>query len=159
GNPIPVAQREPKPIIYYLNAEYTPRWRQAAAEVAAEYDRVFKSMVSDLVGAGQTPEHMYEIRDNDCNATNIKSFAMNNPDLVYAVARAVCPAGTACENPLDKVAIGNLTTVCTSLESATLDPKTNVPKFDWQRIGDGRYNMLVWFSNPQESGWSGLGLI
>jgi hypothetical protein len=164
GNVIPISQRTPKPITYYLNADFPDRWKKYAFEVGAEYDRVFKSMVSDLVGAAKTPDHMFQVMENDCNIANVKAFvtnskSINNKDLEYAVARAVCPDGTACDSPMDKIAIGNLTTVCTSLEAATRDAKTNIPAFEWQRIGDGRWFMLVWFNNPQDSGWSGLGLV
>lgn len=159
GAVIAQENREPKPIIYYLNADFPDRWRTTAAEVSAEYDRVFKGMVRDVVGPAKTPDHMFEIRTNGCNVANVKSFVNNQPDLTYAVARAVCTNGKACANPLEKVALGNLTKVCTSIEAATRDPQTGASTFEWQRIGDGRYNMLVWLSNPQNSGWGGLGLV
>ncbi|MCK6545664.1 zinc-dependent metalloprotease [Myxococcota bacterium] len=157
GNELPMSQRKPKPIIYYLNADYPERWRRVAAEVAAEYDRVYRGMVVDIVGEANTPEHMFEIRDNDCSAANVKSFVTLNPQYTPAIERAVCKDGDSCDNPLDKIAFGNLTTVCTSLEAATRDPETGVPAFDWQRIGDARYNMLVWLNNPQFSPWAGYG--
>lgn len=161
GNEIPCnlqrCDREPKPIIYYMNAEFPERWRKAARETAAEYDRVFKGMVTDLVGAARTPEHMFEIRDNDCNIANVKAFVSNNMDLTYAVSRAVCQDGEACDKPLDKVAFGNLMQVCTSLEAATRDPATGKSAFDWQREGDARVSMLVYLNNPQRSGWGGYG--
>jgi hypothetical protein len=158
GAVLPYSARTPKPIIYYLNVEYPDRWRQAAREVAADYNRVFTSMVSDLTGkpADQLPA-MFEIRDNDCNAGNIRSFVSTNPDLRFAVERVVCANGESCEDPLAKVGLGNLTRVCTSLENASRDPMTGKTAFDWQRIGDSRYSMVVWFSNPQQSGWGGLG--
>lgn len=161
GNEIPCdstrCDRTPKPIVYYMNAEFPARWRKAAAETAAEYDRVFKGLVTDLVGAGRTPEHMYEIRENSCSENNVKSFVANNPDLQFAVARAVCSEGEACNDPMNMVKFGNLTKVCTSLEAATRDPATGKSTFDWQRDGDARYNMLVYLNNPQMSGWGGFG--
>lgn len=158
GNEIPMAGRQPKPIIYYLNADYPERWRKAAREVAAEYDRVYRNMVVDIVDDDSTvPEHMFEIRDNDCNAGNIRSFVSNNPDYLSAVSRAVCADGQACDDPLSLVKFGNLTKVCTSLEAATVDPDTGFSAFDWQRIGDNRYNMVVWLNNPQMSPWGGYG--
>ena len=59
--------------------------------------------------------------------------------------------------PLDKVAFGNLTSVCTSLEAATRDPKSGKPAFDWQRIGDARYNMLVFLSNLGDAAYRPYG--
>lgn len=172
GKVIPFAMRTPKPIIYYLNAEFPDRWKAATASVALEYDRVFKGMVSDLVTPANTPAHMFEIRENDCNPTHVRDFIKAHPQYLDAVARGVCPnslpgatrtpgAGPsgACPDPLNSIAPGNLTTVCTSLEAATRDPSTNVPLFDWQRMGDGRWFMINWLNNPQNSGWSGLGLV
>lgn len=173
GNVIPMADRTPKPIIYYTNAEYPERYNQVASEVGAEYDRVFSSMVADakgvsldqlssmLVASGGSGK-MFEIRQNDCNAANIVQFVQNwnkdmSDDLLFAVERAVCVDGEPCMQPLDKIGIGNLEKVCTSLEAATLDPKTGKSAFAWQRIGDPRYKMVVWFSNPQQSGWGGYG--
>jgi hypothetical protein len=162
GNPLPYAQREPQPIIYYLNAEYPQRWRKAVAEVGEDYNRVFRPMVQDVkCGADQACRNavpaMFEIRTNDCNEDNILKFVSDKPELKYAVARAVCRPGEACDEPLSKIGIGNLEKVCSSLEAATLDPVTRKPGFEWQRIGDNRFKMVVWLANPQESGWGGYG--
>jgi len=159
GNMLPYAERTPKPIIYYLNTEYPPRWRQAAKEVGEDYNRVYSEMVADLQGksVSEIPA-MFEVRDNDCNEGNIRNYVTSkNRDVMYAVERAVCTEGETCNDPLNKIGIGNLKTVCTSLENATRDPETGVPDFDWQREGDSRYKMVVWLSNPQQSGWGGYG--
>src|SRR5262249_54644662 len=66
GNVLDMSKREPKPIIYYINADFPERWKKYAFEVGADYDNTFKSMVTDIVGADKTPEHMFEIRENDC---------------------------------------------------------------------------------------------
>ncbi|MFO0726179.1 MAG: M66 family metalloprotease [Myxococcota bacterium] len=158
GHLIPMEQRKPKPIVYYLNTEYPARWRKVASEVAAEYNRVFKSMVADVThkSLADTPD-MFVIKDNDCNVDNVKAFVTNNADYTFAVMRAVCKDGEACDNPMGKIGVGNLENVCSSLEAATRDPETGLPKFDWQRIGDNRFKMLVWLANPQDSGWGGYG--
>ncbi len=167
GNELPLAERTPKPIIYYLNTEYPARYREAAAQVSAEYGRVFTQMVADMQGKSvdqlkqEVGGEMYQIRDNDCNEANVISFVSANPDLIYAVERAVCKDGEACDltvdNLSDAIGVGNLKEVCTSLESATLDPSTGKSEFSWQRIGDARYNMVVYLNNPQRSPWGGYG--
>lgn len=159
GNPLALAARKPRPIIYYLNAEYPPRWRKAAKEVGEDYNQLYRRMVADLQGKDVNDAsipNMFEIRDNDCNIDNVKTFVSSNPDLEYAVSRAVCREGEACSGFMDKIGIGNLERVCSSLEAATR-VGTEVPKFDWQRIGDARFKMVVWLSNPQDSGWGGYG--
>lgn len=180
GNRLEEPDRTPKPIIYYLNTEYPARYLSTAADVAADYDRIYSSMTADLMGVSVTdlrdriPEAnrapytlrddgagMFQIRQNDCNEANIIQFVSANPDLMFAVERAVCVDGEACmvdsNNLADKVGLGNLKTVCTSLEAATTDPMTGKSQFEWQRIGDNRYNMVVWLNNPQQSGWGGYG--
>lgn len=169
GNPLPYAQREEKPIIYYLNTEYPARYRDTARRVAAEYNRVYKSMVADLKGVPvDQVRDMFEIRDNDCNESNIIGTVVENPQLFYAVERAVCAEGEICNldnSDMDamvagleeQIGVGNLKEVCTSLESATLDPTTGESGFQWQRVGDLRYNMVVWLDNPQLTGWGGYG--
>lgn len=180
GNRLDEADRTPAPIIYYLNTEYPSRYLSTAADVAADYDRIYSSMTADLMGIsvndlrGRIPVDkqapytlredgagMFQIRQNDCNEANIISFVSANPDLLFAVERAVCPDGEACDlstdTLADKIGVGNLKNVCTSLEAATLDPMTGESQFTWQRIGDNRYNMVVWLNNPQQSGWGGYG--
>ena len=159
GNELPYAQRTPKPIIYYLNAEYPPRWRQAAKEVGDDYNRVYSEMVADMMGksVSEIPE-MFQVRDNDCNEGNIRNFVTSSSeDLLPVIKRGVCSADEECSNPLDRIGIGNLKKVCTVLENATRDPETRIPAFDWQREGDSKYNMMVWLNNPQQSGWGGYG--
>jgi hypothetical protein len=177
GKPLAYKDRTPKPIIYYLNADYPARYRQVASEVAAEYSRVYTSMVVDLkcgqaVDVGEAARNacaqsipaMFEIRTNDCNEDNIVSFVSSNPDYLFAVERGACSTltknGCSIMNTDDvrkHVGFGNLTKVCTSLEAATLDPNTGISEFSWQRIGDPRYSMVVWLNNPQMSPWGGYG--
>lgn len=171
GEKLEYAQRTEKPIIYYLNADYPARYRETAAEVAAEYNRVYTRMVADLKGL-DLPEAengcgangvkcMFEIRDNDCNEANIQRVVADDPDLLSAVQRAACAEGEACNFSVsdipDRVGPGNIKQVCTSLEAATQNPETGKSTFDWQRIGDPRYNMLVYLNNPQRSPWGGYG--
>lgn len=167
GAEIPYAERTEKPIIYYLNAEYPERYREIARQIAADYNRIFKSMVADLKGVPETEVmDMFEIRDNDCNEPNIIQTVLEDRSLVYAAERGVCPENELCSLPRGddladalklRLGIGNLKKTCTSLEAATKDPVTGKSSFDWQRIGDLRYNMVVYLNNPQRSGWGGYG--
>jgi hypothetical protein len=175
GDEIPYELRQEKPIIYYLNAEYPARYRETAAEVGAEYNRVFKNMVADLKGVS-TDEvmDMFEVRTNDCNETNIVNYVLERPELAYAVGRITCGENDVCGLPTvegqsmsdmdalqleleQEIGLGNLRKVCTSLEAATYDRPTGKSDFNWQRVGDLRYNFIVWLNNPQRSGWGGYG--
>lgn len=174
GNVIPEFDRQPKPIIYWLNAEFPERYKQAAYETGEDFNQIFSNMVADLKNVsfdavqqmtddGQGNRGMFQVRQNSCNEDNIVSFVSENPDLLFAVERAVCTDDGPCsvssiDQVREKVGIGNLRAVCTSLESATTDPMTGDTQFEWQRVGDVRYKMVIWLNNPQRSGWGGLGL-
>ena len=56
------ADGNPSPIVYYKSPDF-PEWlNEAGAEIAAQYDEVFKGAVE---AQGHTaPEHMFELRDN-----------------------------------------------------------------------------------------------
>ena len=163
GRELDFADRTPKPMVWYLNAEFPMRWLPAAQKTGTEYNRVFSSMVADLMGStvAQVPE-MFQLRVNDCNEQNIINFVSESPDLFPAIEQAVCTDGQTCDVTLQNmgefIGVGNLKKVCTSLEAATRDSETGAPTFEWQRVGDLRYNMLVFLNNPQESGWGGLGV-
>lgn len=164
GNMLPYKDRTPKPIIYYLNAEYPARWRSIATEkLQGEYNKAFKGIVADLMEKSESDvPDMFQVRVNDCNEEHIIQFVKERPELQAALARGACKEGQDCdvstpEKMAAHIGIGNLEKVCTSLESATLNVETGISEFNWQRIGDSRYNMVVWFNNPQQSGWGGLG--
>ncbi len=162
GRSLPFSERTPRPIVYYLNAEYPEQYRAAASEVADEYNRIFSSLVKDLTERStDNVPRMFEIRPNDCRVDNIVAFVEAHPDMLGAVRRAVCRDKPDCvsgvEDVAERLAVGNLRTVCTSLEAATLDLETGQSRFEWQRVGDVRYNMVVWLQNPQQSGWGGYG--
>ncbi len=165
GRVLPEAQRTPKPIIYYTNYDYPERWRQAANAVAADYNQVYTEMVADLQGISVDQFRakygadfkMYDIRQNDCNVANVRSFVSSNPDLLFAVERAVCNNGTACPaDPLTMVGVGNLAEVCTSLEAATVR-EDGTSEFEWQRLGDVRYSFVAYLPTAQMSPWGGYG--
>lgn len=172
GQLIAYANRTPKPIVYYLNTEYPARWRDiATGTVAAEYNKAFSELTADLMGVSTTDiPDMFQVKVNDCNEENIIAFVNENPELRWAVKRGVCaeePGGEeSCDTAVDTdaalaeaIGVGNLKKVCTSLEAATLNTETGESAFTWQRIGDPRYKMIVWFNNPQDSGWGGLGMM
>ncbi|MCB9653998.1 MAG: hypothetical protein H6729_07725 [Deltaproteobacteria bacterium] len=166
GHVLDYAARTPKPIVYYLNTEFPERYRQVASEVANEYNGIFKPMVADLMGkaVADVPD-MFVIKDNDCSEANIIQFVGGDETLLSAVQRVVCAGADGIDascsvtpaNIGEHIGLGNLENVCASLYSATLNTATGVAGFDWQRIGDSRYNMIVWLANPQQSGWGGYG--
>ncbi len=171
GQELPYSQRTEKPIVYYLNADFPERYWKAAEtdangksvveEVAEDYSRIFTNMVADLKGVDASQvKDMFQIKPNDCNEDNIVSYVGDQSALLHAVRRAVCREGEACPevttgNIRDVIGVGNLMKVCTSLEAATMDLGDQA--FSWQRIGDARYNMLVYLNNPQRSPWGGYG--
>jgi len=62
GNPIPYAQRTPKPIVYYLSPEFPESMLGVAAQVADQWDAAFRETVSTLTG--KAAPRMFELRVN-----------------------------------------------------------------------------------------------
>ncbi|MBI5494889.1 MAG: zinc-dependent metalloprotease [Deltaproteobacteria bacterium] len=93
GQPIPFAQREPQPIIYYMNADMpedswgseagsalsTLTIKQANIEIGNDYNQVFRQVVETLQGRPLDANfRMFEVRENDCNFAHVVQFADEN---------------------------------------------------------------------------------
>jgi hypothetical protein len=149
GNVIPYASRQPRPIEYYLNAEFPDKLLDTAQEVAAGWNDVFKNTVASLQGkpASAVPD-MYLIHRNSCNADNIKDYLAKHKDVSKAAATSMG------EQPDDTSIKAHLMNWCSAAEYHSRDLKD---RFVWQQVGDPRYNMLYWVANPLQVGWGGYG--
>jgi len=151
--PIPVAQRQVKPIVYHLNVGFPEGVKSAAYETGEEWNNVFKSTLRGMgYPEAQIPEKVFEIRDNSCTASSVQAFASANG---YAgVVDGVTGRG------VEGLTEGNLPRVCAALESASAaaaQSNAASPRFTWQKAGDLRYSFLYWVDNPQLSGPLGFG--
>jgi hypothetical protein len=151
GAIIPMAQREPKTIVYYLNVGYPPELRDAAETLEQDWDIAFRATVASAQGKrlSQVTKQMVDIRVNDCNIDNVNAFA-NTHGLKDAL-RA---------NGIGDVGYGNLENACAVLEDESTKRHAldaSFPVFTWQQLGDLRYSFLNWTSKPELAGPLGYG--
>jgi hypothetical protein len=151
GSIIPVASREPKTIVYYLNPGFPVELRDSVKRLEADWNTAFQNMVASAQGKNlaDVTQQMVEIRVNDCNIENVNEFA-DKYDLKDALRAS----------NIDEVGYGNLENACAVLEDASsklhqTDPE--VPVFTWQQLGDLRYSFLNWTSKPELAGPLGFG--
>ena len=189
GAPIPFAQRQPKPIVYYMNAEVPEdEWsensdplktltiRQANKEIGDDYNKVFREVVETLQGHPLDPSfRMFEMRENDCTFQHVVDFSQaNNLDEslnpmggMESFKTAHEEVGTQCKaEPMGRLCSDKkqkfsytLKQACTALESATENNADDQPHFEWQRVGDVRYSFAHLTSHLQSVGWLGLGML
>jgi hypothetical protein len=87
GNPLPFADREPKPMQWYTNVDHPKQLLRAAERVAEEWNNVFKDMVFEARNLsaqelGREPVYasidevpdMFVFNENDCNPANVQTF-------------------------------------------------------------------------------------
>ncbi|MEW5854922.1 MAG: zinc-dependent metalloprotease [Myxococcota bacterium] len=209
GTAIPYAEREPKPIVYYMNSEVPEDQftegdnvseflkglsiKQANREIGEDYNKVFRELVAVLQGkckdasgaqssaVGCIPDDsvpaMFEVRENDCNFNNLKSFVQGNglessldrepinglgglEDRRNEVARACQedPMGRTCSQKRQHWS-HLLKQACTVVESATENAGEGEARFTWQRLGDVRYSFVHLTDHLQSVGWLGLGML
>ncbi|MBI1945416.1 MAG: zinc-dependent metalloprotease [Deltaproteobacteria bacterium] len=151
GAPLPMAARDPKPVVYYTNVTFPPELLTATTELEADWDTAFKSAVASAKGLplSEVTQQMFDIRVNDCNIEHVNAVA-EELDLVDALRT----------NGIDAVGIGNLENACAVLEHETqqmhlADPE--VPVFTWQQLGDLRYSFLNWTPKAELAGPLGYG--
>jgi len=189
GQAIPFAERTPKPVIYYMNADMPEdEWgsnndylagltmKQANTEIGNEYNLVFREIVETLQARPLDPNFkMFEVKENDCNFNKVTQFVNDNGlqdslgflGGVDGFRTKHDEVGTACRaEPYGRTCSSlrqkwsfTLRQACTAVESATENNADDQPKFSWQRIGDVRYSFVHLTSHLQSVGWLGLGML
>ena len=124
-----------KPIIYYTNVQFPPDLFEAAQEIAKDWSSAFD----------QFGEHLFQIRKNSCNLENIQSFAEEFKLQDYLK-----------ENDLETIDMSNLEEACAVLEWASISKKLP-KKFQWEQLGDIRYNILNYTPKAELAGPLGYG--
>jgi hypothetical protein len=145
GEEIPYAQRTPKAIHYYLNADFPHDLRGAAQEVAAQWNTVFKNTVASLQGKKTTEvPDMFILHENGCSVQNVEAYYSKHEGVREVVEKTVGQSLTET----------TLLNYCSALEYHT---QSGADAFVWQQMGDPRYNMLYWINTITPSGFAGYG--
>ncbi len=86
GSIIPIAERDPKPIVYYTNQRHPQQLLQAARRVGIEWNDVFKDMVfhaqpGRYASKDEVPD-MFIVEENSCNPTTVSDAFDALPALI-----------------------------------------------------------------------------
>ncbi|MEZ4475024.1 MAG: zinc-dependent metalloprotease [bacterium] len=176
GNPLPAAQRQLKPVVYYLNPGFPEDLKTTAVQLGRDWNEVF--MEAAVAGTGKTrsaieaqlkgdfddeaeiavwmkgddgqtfgPEALFQVRDNTCSVPGVEAYLKRFPELKDVVDEATEGRG---------LLPGNLQRACSGLtwESQARDLE---PRFTWQQMGDVRFSFIWWVNEAQPSGPLGYG--
>ncbi|MCP4500359.1 MAG: hypothetical protein GY822_10405, partial [Deltaproteobacteria bacterium] len=153
GTLIPAADRDTKPVVYYMNVHYPEALYADTQAMADDWDVSFRDTVSSLKGTNiDDVARMYEVRVNDCNVANVNTFINQNAPL-FDFKSALSDEG------IGTIGFGNLENVCAVLETFSVlrDKDNAIPDFTWQQMGDLRYNFVTWLPKAEISGPLGYG--
>lgn len=160
GDLIPVAERQTKPIVYYMNVRFPPSLHQATYDMAKDWDDAYRQTVADLRGVpfADVDETLYEVRVNDCNIDSVNAYVNNNADIMVG-GQPVSLKEELSKAGIESVAYGNLEESCAVLEhwSVMMDKDDEIEDFTWQQLGDLRYNFVTWLPKAEIAGPLGYG--
>ncbi|MEI6805049.1 MAG: zinc-dependent metalloprotease [Myxococcaceae bacterium] len=145
-----VDKKIPKPIVYYVNVSFPEDLFEASQELARDWSSAFLQTVAKLKNT--TPEEvlklygeLFQIRRNSCNLEHINQYVSEFSLSDYLK-----------DNGLTKINTANLEEACAALEWAGITQ--NLPKsFQWEQLGDIRYNMLNYTPKAELAGPLGYG--
>ncbi len=140
----------PKPIVYYLNVQFPPDLFEASQELARDWSSAFVQTVAKLkeMPVSEVEKRygqLFQIRKNSCNIDSINQYA-NEFNL----------SGYLKDNGFNKIDITNLEEACATLEWAGITQKLSKP-FQWEQLGDIRYNLLNYTPKAELAGPLGYG--
>jgi hypothetical protein len=175
GNVIPMHQRTPKPITYFLNPEY-PEWMFGPAQVvAAEWDKAFRGAAKLGLGVSDSQldaileenyghTNMFRIVENSCHpgpltawkAANGAAQDADRKDVrkIFADAVGGNLDGEQLERALWGLSNKRRVQLCADLEWAT-ENRPAGELFTWERFGDLRYSFFNWVESDVP--WAGYG--
>lgn len=150
GTPIPIAEREPKAIVYYLNATFPQDLFTTSQKMAEDWNTAFVSAVAAAksMSASAVSERfgkLFQIRLNDCNIHNLTNYVKEHNLEAALHAEGLMP-----------VEIGNLEQGCAFIEWLS-EKKGISPVFTWQELGDLRYSFLNYTTKAELAGPLGYG--
>jgi hypothetical protein len=159
GNSIPYAQRETKPIKFYMNVQFPEALVPSTREMELDWDLALRDTVAKLQNKSidEVPPMFVALR-NDCNVDNVASYIDQHKDL-FDFRGALSSEG------IGEVAFGNLEHACAALEhhgrrvqaGLSDDEAKDFKVFRWQQLGDLRYSFLNWSNKAEIAGPLGYG--
>jgi hypothetical protein len=169
GEPLPMEDRTPKPIVYYLNPEYPRDMYEPSQTVADQWNDAFLNTVAVAQGISvdeakaKTPNgRMFEIRWNSCSAPKLQEWydayspsGSDRMDVDEIVGEFKAEwGGDNLEAAVWNSTHDKRVELCAQLEYAT-EPRGDDTGFTWERVGDIRYSFFNWVD--EEVPWLGYG--
>jgi hypothetical protein len=174
GQPLPLKDRELRPVVYYLNATFPDDLVDSAVELGKDWNEAFMQAAMAATGRSRealegqldadfqkAPGHqdalfladdygskaLFQVRRNTCSKEGITRYVQRHPELQDVVDEATEGKG---------VLIGNLERVCTGLVAESRDRGIE-DAFEWQQVGDLRFSFIFWVNESQPGGPLGYG--
>ena len=175
------AQTQAKPIIYYTNPGYPEDLEKVTSEIGNEWDESFVNAV--LLKTGQSESELRDALTKDAQAARVKPWMFLKGDnlragAMYQIRRNHCSfegiedyQKTFARDPkvsaeltevIEEISqgadllAGHLLKVCAGFRHYSREAGLE-PSFEWQQLGDLRYNFVNWVFEPQPSGPLGYG--
>ncbi|MBI2375257.1 MAG: hypothetical protein HYV07_14780 [Deltaproteobacteria bacterium] len=173
GAVIDYADRTPKPIVYFGTADFPEELYSPAKANAESWAKAFNETTAFLQGMRTADGRgdinafksrygfdMYQFRPNTCNPDGLREYVQRAGDLRDDLEAAVAKVAGS----IDRLTLANVEKACAVVQAAelaagaTLDPNVAARDgarlaFQWERLGDLRYN----FQNYAHQ-WLGYGL-
>ena len=166
---IPLSEREVRPIVYYINANFPEDLKETAAKMGANWDDVFMQAAMAATGKSETAiraqlaadadsdavyletddrkgSALFQIRENNCSIAGVELYLAENPEMNDVLLGATRFEG---------LKPGNLKRVCSGLNFFAAERQAR--PFNWQQMGDLRYSFLWWVNDEQMPGLLGFG--
>lgn len=178
GERLPLAQREPEPIVYHLNLGF-PRdmmevaelveeeWNDALVEavrLAKEYDSKAE-VARHLRKNGHEAGQMFVVEKNSCHPGPMTDWLdeyggereadRNAPSAIVNSYLEEAEASDRIE-ALWSLPVEKRRRLCAKLEWATERRGSNEARFTWERYGDLRHRFLSWVDDFNSGGWTGV---
>ena len=207
ATPIPMKDRLPRPIVYYLNVGFPDDLKETAYQIAGDWNVGMMGAVVAGTGREQPKVEdqldtwgnahnrydqfvaadkrkyraMFQIRENTCSLGGLTAYLTDHPsfygdlvagirgnehDQVSQIRKGDEPEDFDAAELKKLLKVGNLERGCSTLRRATLDAHVTkkgadgnqvADHFEYQRVGDIRYNFLNWVNEQQPSGPLGYG--
>ncbi len=175
GNLLDPAKRDPKPIVYTLNAEWPKDMIPAATEIGRQWDDAMLDVVRVAQGLDSKDKVKQELTDLYGDPRMFKVVHNNcMPDMLakwhdkYAAKHAgdrmnvqklfddAVSGGGSLEDNLWAMPTQSRVELCAQVEYATEYRKDADAQFTYQRTGDLHYSFINWV-HEYNSGWLGYG--
>ncbi len=176
GQLIPKEQRELRPVVYYLNANFPDDLKTTAVKIARAWNKVllqsamlatqkseseiqqqlkrdfdasaqFAVFLRGEEGAEHGSDQLFQIRDNQCSQAGIEQYLLMYPEYASVLGDRYTEG--------QKIDPLLLEESCSLLTHASRELGDQA--FVWQQIGDIRFNFLYWIHDAQPSGPLGFG--